>query len=358
MNTYDRNMQDIQKKTHPSLLFQDGWIGKNHSKNRIVRSATNDHLCNIDGRISDEQIALYDNLAKNNVGIIITGHFAVDEQYKTAINQPLLSDDSYIVSAKRLSDQVHRYNCLIYGQISQGGINAYDKKYDINTVEAEKLQKTISQFAEAAYRLKSAGYDGVQLHLAHRYLLANLLDNSRNRRSDKYGGTKENRFRLIREIIQAVKDRCQDFSIIVKMNATNEMLTSFDEDLLYYAKELSACGIDAIELSGPDFKEHTKSDRAYYVRQALLIKESIDIPVILVGGLSDKETMESVLAQGIDYVSCCRPFICQPDYVTRLLSGQESSPCVSCWSCVKNYKKTYKNCIYLEENQKIKEIFG
>ncbi|MBO4887140.1 MAG: NADH:flavin oxidoreductase [Firmicutes bacterium] len=341
------------------LLFTEGRIGKKRAKNRIVRSATNDHLANLDGTISDEQVALYETMAKNHVGTIITGHFGIDENHKAAINQPLLTDDRFIAGAKRLADAVHLYGSLIYGQLSQGGIKCYDRPFDINTVSVDELEKTVGQFADAAFRLKQAGYDGAQIHLAHGYFLANVLDDTVNLRTDAYGGSPENRFRLVGEILEAVREKCgEDFSVIVKLSANNEQLTPYDDTLLYYAKKLAECGIDAIELSGSNFSKFPRDASKYFLREALLIKEQVDLPIILVGGVSEKTAMEEVLAQGIEFVSCSRAFICEPEFVTNLMNGAEKSRCVKCWGCFRLYNTKHKNCVFLKESEQLKKVFG
>lgn len=340
-------------------IFQKGKIGSRITKNLIVRSATNDHLANIDGTISNEQVNLYQILAKNNVGTIITGHFGVSEKYKAAINQPLLSDDKYITGAKQLVDVAHSHGAIIYGQISQGGLNAVYNKFDINAVTIKELEETVEQFISAAIRLEHAGYDGVQVHLAHDYFLANVLDNTINNRNDKYGGNDENRFRLVKEILTGIKEQCgKNFDVLVKLSVNNVKLSDYDNILIYYTKNLQDCGIDAIELSGANFKKFERTQGNYYLREALLLKQTVSIPIILVGGVSERKYMDEAISKGIDFVSCARAFICEPEFVTNLIAGKEKSRCIKCWQCFKLYNSKYKNCVFLPESKQLRQIFS
>lgn len=340
------------------MLFTEYKIGTKKTKNRLVRSATNDHLSHMDGTVSEESILLYETLARSEVGTIITGHFAVSEQYKTAPNQPLLTDDRFIASAKRIPDAVHKFECIVIAQISHGGLNAYNKEFDVNKVSYEELHGTIDEFASAALRAKKAGFDGVQVHLAHGYLLANVLDNTVNKRTDIYGGSRENRFILIKEIILAIRERCgDDFTVLVKLSVNNMELSSYKEELNYYAKQLELCGVDAIELSGSEFMKHEKGDKKYYLQEAVFVKGNINLPVILVGGMSNRNDIEEALASGIDMIALSRAFICEPDYAITLKNNYRESKCIRCFSCLKIYKSLFKNCIFHSESEQLKELY-
>lgn len=339
------------------MLFTETHTRNNTFANRLVRSATNDHLSNMDGTVSDEQTALYEEMAKAGTGLIITGHFAVSERYKTAVNQPLLSDDRFIAGAAGLSDAVHRHGGMIYAQISHGGLKALEP-LDINEAAENELDEIACEFADAAVRVQKAGYDGVQIHLAHGYFLANVLDDSVNLRNDEYGGSSEGRFRLVRRIIEETRRRVgRDYDIAVKISGGNMKGTYYDDTLKYYAEELEKCGTDIIEVSGTDFNIRKPADCEYYTREALLVKENVGIPVIVTGGMSSLESAESALASGLDMVGLARAFICEPDFARKLREG-EKSKCLRCNQCYKLYNKTYKNCILREPEPKHRELFG
>ncbi len=374
-------------------LFREFKLGSKVSKNRFVRSATNDHLSDPDGMLTEEQQDLYEELAWNDVGLIITGHFGVSERYKTAFNQPLMSDDRFIPRAKVMADTAYYYGSLLYGQLSHGGLKAWKEPFDINKATKEELGEVAEQFASAAGRLAKAGFDGVQVHLAHGYLLSNVLDDTVNHRADEYGGSDENRFRLVKEIIDAIKGSCPaDFGILIKMNANDESCLAreqtaapersalssnsgnaagndsdlvscgpaarYDSHLVSYAKMLEACGVDGIELSGADFFCRDRNDRKYFLRQAILVKSAVDIPVILVGGIASLEDMEEVIDSGIDMVAMSRPFITEPDLIPKLKSGRQSeSRCLHCNSCYRIHATKHKNCVFLPESEKLGELY-
>ena len=366
-------------------LFEEFRLGSKVSKNRFVRSATNDHLSDPDGMLTEEQQDLYEELAWNDVGVIITGHFGVSERYKTAFNQPLMSDDRFIPRAKTMADTAYYYGSLLYGQLSHGGLKAWTEPFDSNKATAEELDEVVDQFASAAERLAKAGFDGVQVHLAHGYFLSNVLDDTVNLRTDEYGGSDEKRFRLVKEVIEAIKARCpSDFGILVKMNANDESCLAkdsgadknaesclaknggadknakrYDGHLISYAKMLEACGVDGIELSGADFFCRRGADRKYFLREAKLVKSAVNIPVILVGGIASIEDMEEVLDSGIDMVSMSRPFITEPDLIPKLRDNKQSeSRCLHCNKCFRIHATQYKNCVFLPVSEKLEELYS
>lgn len=339
-------------------IFTEGKIGKLILKNRIIRSAANDHLGDPSGTISSEQISLYENLAKNHIGMIITGHFGVSAEYRAAFNQPLISDDSFISSAVLLAESVHRHDGLICGQISHAGAKSTGRPFDINSASAKDLAAVIPQFSRAAKRLQRAGYDGVQIHLAHGYLLSDVLDNTVNRRTDQYGSSPENRFRLVRDVLTAVRETCgDDYCVIVKLNSNNRTLSDYDDTLKFYASELEKCRVDAIELSGWNFYDFPSEAESYFLREALMLGKTVRIPLIPVGGFSSKAAIENALDAGADFVSCCRAFLCDPDFVTKLMSGEVRGRCTSCGQCRTLYKTKYRNCIYHPESAALRKLF-
>ena len=341
------------------MLWEPYIIGAHRAKNRLVRSATNDHLGNLDGSLSEEQFDLYETLAESGLGTIITGHFGVDAECRADKCQPLVTEDRFLPGLREMAARVHAHDALLCGQLSQAGLSGYARPFDINAAGHGQLAAIRDKFAAGAERLARAGFDGVQIHLAHGYFLANVLDDTVNLRTDEYGGSDENRFRLVREITEAVRAAVPtDFGLIVKLSATNVALAPYDGHLLYYAGKLKKLGVEAIELSGSDFARRDRAEHAYYLREALLVKERVDIPVILVGGMDKMSVMESALEQGIDMVSLCRAFICEPDFARKLRGGAERSECLHCWKCFRLYKTAYKNCPFLPESQRLKELYG
>ncbi len=196
------------------------------------------------------------------------------------------------------------------------------------------IEELVGAFAAAAGRAKAAGFDGVQIHAAHGYLLSQFLSPAFNRRPDDYGGSIQNRSRIHVEILHAIRRVAGgDYPVLVKLNCrdfTENGLTL--EDSIIAAGLLADAGLDAIELSGglltsrklsPSRPRIDSEDKETYFREELrAVKKQIRIPLILVGGNRSFEVVERLVAEGsADYISMSRPFICEPDLVARWQAG-------------------------------------
>jgi 2,4-dienoyl-CoA reductase-like NADH-dependent reductase (Old Yellow Enzyme family) len=318
-------------------------------KNRIVRSATHCFLGTKEGAMTEVEYAMYQELAANDVGLIITGHCSVSPIGMANEDQTAIYDDVFIPQLKKLHSIVSKYNAKIIAQISHAGPRAVNHD-DLAGPSAAELKKgksarelTLDEIAQikvdfinAAYRVKESGLDGIQLHAAHSYLLSQFIDKTFNHRTDAYGGTIENRFRLTREIIAGIKEKCgEEFPVFIKIN--NDSRTDddgYEQDLLYMLQELSKLGAEAVELSGADFISQPRTATTYYVERIAKMKKAVPaLPIILVGGVRSLVDIDKVLDSGIDMVSLSRPFICEPDIIQRLLNGQEKSKCLNCSKC-------------------------
>lgn len=335
-------------------------IGNVEIKNRIARSATNDHLGNKDGTVSEAQLDMYDELARNNVGMIITGHMCVSERNRADAAQNLICDDKFIEGNVKVSETIHKHGGAVYGQISHSGSKGYLEAVDVNELTLEQIDEIVGQFVSGAKRLEEAGFDGVQVHMAHGYFLSSVLDNTSNLRTDEYGGSDENRMRMPARIIKGIKDTCgENFSVIVKMNTNNAQGGEYARTLINYAKALEELGVDALELSGFGFNSQPRENSEYYLDAALTVKQNVNIPVILVGGIYSGSGIESVLEKGMDMVSMSRPFIAEPDFITKLINGEKDEcKCLRCNGCYKVFAKAYKRCVLGGENAQLVKNFG
>ena len=190
-------------------------------------------------------------------------------------------------------------------------------------------------FGKAAARAQEAGFDGVQIHAAHGYLLSEFLSPFYNRRNDQYGGSVENRARLLLEVAHNIRDKVGDrFPVMVKMNSEDFVTGGLTvEEMLEVASILESAGIDAIELSGGtrysgDYmpvrpgRLDTENMEVYYLEAARKFKERVKVPLMLVGGIRSYAVAERIIREGIaDYVSLSRPLIREPDLVNRWKSG-------------------------------------
>jgi 2,4-dienoyl-CoA reductase-like NADH-dependent reductase (Old Yellow Enzyme family) len=334
--------------------------------NRLVRSATWEGLGDSDGRVNERVIEVYRRLAEGEVGLIITGYLAVRLDGRQHATQLGVDRDDLIGGLAELAAVVHKHGGTVVGQIVHCGGQAVRAASDGRDPVAPSavaspgypevprelsvagIRDLVRCFAQAAGRLRSAGFDGVQLHGAHGYLLAQFLSPLRNQRTDDYGGSLDNRARFAREVMAAVRAEVgADWPVMIKLNAHDFLEGSTTEqDSTFLAGALAAAGIDAIEVSGGTggsgklgaARRHieTADDEAYFLPQARAIRAAAPgVPLMLVGGMRSLETIEAVLASGVaDYIAMARPLIREPGLPARWAAGdRRRAACVSCSGC-------------------------
>ncbi len=346
-------------------MFDKTKINHMELKNRFVRSATWEGLANSDGSCSGKLADLMLELAKGQVGLIITSHAYVTQNGQAGIKQLGIYSDQLISSYIEMVEKIHREGSKIIMQIAHAGGRApiqltksqplvpssLEIKDYVRCREMTKAEifQTIKDFKKAAVRAKKSGFDGVQIHAAHGYLLSQFLSPFFNKRKDEYGGSIENRARLILEILQAIRSELgKQFAILIKINSDDFIEDGFAQsEMIQVSAMLESAGIDAVELSGGTSlslnkysssrvgKIDSKEEEVYYRDAAKLYKEKISVPLILVGGIRSyrvaKELIEKELA---DYISLCRPLIREPDLVKRWKKGNtERATCISCNKC-------------------------
>lgn len=326
-------------------------------KNRIARSATYSYMHNTDGYVGGDEIGIFETLAKNQIGLILSGQLYVNPDGKISDEEPGLDDDAFLPRLRELTRAVHSHGAKTIAQINHAGarsnlhvplspseIKLADGRVTME-LTAEEIRRIEEDFFSAAFRAKEAGFDGVQVHAAHGYLLTEFLSPASNSRSDLYGGSLENRFRIVKEILSGIRDKCgMDFPVFVKINSNREDDSAYEAELGYFLNEFKAFGVTAVELSGYEWRAHKADERNYYLRRAAEMRRLADIPIMLVGGVRTLKDMEQVIESGIDMVSLCRPLICEPDLIPKLAAGQEKARCISCSKCFGLYTQTGKRC--------------
>ena len=345
-------------------LFEITKINQMKLKNRFVRSATWEGMANSDGSCNEELTDLMVELAKGQVGLIISSHAYVNPTGQAGIRQLGIYDDRLTFSYKKMVEKVHNKGSKIIMQINHAGAKApinltksrplgpspmEIKDKHCKTMTASEISQTIEDFKNAAVRAKNAGFDGVQLHAAHGFLLSQFLSPFFNKRTDEYGGSIENRARLILEILRAIRFALgKKFTVIIKLNSedfTEGGLTQ--SEMLQVAAILEQASIDAIELSGSislEISEYasvregridSKEEEVYYRDAAKLYKREIAVPLILVGGIRSYEVAKELVEnKQADYISLCRPLIREPGLIKRWQSGDiKRATCVSCNRC-------------------------
>lgn len=329
-------------------------LGNMTLKNRFIRSAVGDYV--VDGHLNEKNFEVYENLAKGNVGTIITGFALVDEVEKSA---PIFSiyDDSVIEEYKTLTDKVHKYGANIVLQIVYIGSYAMGDVTGRTTLgpsavanlnngiipkemNIEEIKSVQEKFAQAALRAKKAGFDGVEIHGAHGFLLSQFLTPYYNHRKDIYGGTIENRSRMLVETYSAIRDAVgEEYPVLAKINSTDGFEGGMTlDDCRYVCKELDRLGIDAIEVSGNWHKaSSSKKKETYFKDEATLLAKDNKAAIIVTGYNREYEKMEQLLnTNEIEYFGMARPFISEPNLVNNY--EKENSikvRCITCDGCTK-----------------------
>ena len=357
-----------------SILFEETRLINIELKNRFVRSATGDGFADPTGKVTEKQIGFFSRLAKGGVGFIITGLTAVHLKGRVAATQNSIETEEHIPGFRKLVDTVHKAGARIAVELAHGGRESarFLKENNEKAIgpsiipddpyfEHENLDMSeddilvvIDSFGEAAKRAREAGFDAVQLHGAHAYLLSQFLSPFTNHRNDCWGGTLENRLRLHKEVIRNIREKVgEDYPVLIKMGVQDGFAGGLSlEEGKKAAELLVGWGVDAIEVSqglrGKYFGEtefRTKIDtieqEAYFRNLCRCVKAVADVPVIMVGGLRSFELMEEIVMNNeADFISLCRPLIREPDLINKWLKGsRHRSRCISCNRCIEPLKK-------------------
>ena len=345
-------------------LFDQTNINELRLKNRFVRSATWMGLAAMDGTCTPDLIERMVELASGGVGLIITGHAYVQKNGQAGPRQLGIDKDEHVRGLQKLTTAVHDVGGKIVVQLSHAGI--YGAKhltgctplavsnpegansYSVKEVTVGDIEDIITRFGMAAARAKAAGFDGVQIHAAHGYLLNQFLSPAYNRREDIYGGVLENRARVIIDVICHIRQILGPiFPVLVKMNARDFLPHGLElDDSVQAGVMLEKEGVDAIEVSGGTrdsgrFKSSrsailTEADEAYFQNEARQFKARLNIPAILVGGIRSYRVAEEVIAnKSADYIAMSRPFIREPGIIKRWEKGDfGKSRCLSDRNCL------------------------
>ncbi len=351
-------------------------------KNRFIRSATWEGIAEENGYINDTVMNLYEDLAKGGAAAIITGYAFVLEEEQPNPRMFGIYNNSFVDVYKPLTEMVHTHDSKIVLQIVYGGSFTWhdvgkrtiwgpsaieNKITGVTPVEMtpENIQTLISAFGDAAKRAMSSGFDGVEIHAGHGYLLNQFLSPFFNHRTDNYGGNSDNRARIIFEIYDDIKAKTSaDYPVMIKLNCSDFMGNKgfVFEECRNLCKLLSDKGITAIEISGgPVFRapktekeptlqvEITEKD-SYFSEYAKHIANDVNCPVILIGGNRSLETMERLLNEtDIEYFSFSRPLLSEPDLINKWEKDSTVKP--RCTSCNKCFGADYNMCILNREKQ-------
>jgi 2,4-dienoyl-CoA reductase-like NADH-dependent reductase (Old Yellow Enzyme family) len=381
-------------------LFSPGKIGALELKNRMIRTASHEGLADRTGAPTEQQFEFYRKFVEGGIGLVITGYAGVMQNGKSALyRMTMIDSDDQAAGHKAMVDRIHQQGGRIVLQLAHCGSqtlssatgepmlvapspvpNRFYKERPRELTNQEIFQ-VIGSFARAAARARDAGYDGVQVHAAHGYLLSTFLSRHSNRRKDRWGGSLENRFRIVGETLRAVKQAAgREYPVLIKLNCFEtavdgmkpdecvriarmvedtgccdaiEISAGSNEDGFYMAR--GAFPAEAIlkylrpyskmnaisrffmrrlvtplkSLSQPPFRE------GYNLDAAALVKKAVSLPLITVGGMRSKGFMEAAIQEGrTDFVSLARPLLREPDLAAKFQRGEsEAAKCDNCNIC-------------------------
>jgi 2,4-dienoyl-CoA reductase-like NADH-dependent reductase (Old Yellow Enzyme family) len=338
--------------------------------NRLVRSATGEGMSDENGFPLDSLFELYEKLAQGGIGLIITGYAYISRDGRCAFSgMSGIDSDLHISRYRDLVDLVHKNGAAIAMQIVHCGRqtkaeaigtqpigpsaveDTYWKVVPREMTEGD-IERVIDDFEEAARRVKESGFDAVQIHGAHGYLVNQFLCPHTNRRRDLWGGPIGNRMRFVEEIYRRIRGKVgADFPILIKMNAQDGVQGGLTlREGLVMAEKMAAMGFDGIEVSRGisedggtevfgDAVPGGVPEQAYNRAAAREMTKRVDIPVFVVGGITDPRVMEDIVEKGdADYISMSRALIADPQFPNQIRAGsREVSRCTHCDRCLDDF---------------------
>jgi len=322
-------------------------------KNRLVRSATWEGIAKPDGSVTEEAYQIYEDLAKGGVGAIITGFTSVALHDYYFGGMMRLCDDALIPQYKRLTYIIHAEGVPVITQLALGAyyreVKGRHIQVEPDDMTAEEINYVINQFTSAAIRAEKTGFDGVQIHAAHFFFLSRFISPAVNHRTDEYGGSTENRARILLDILSGIRRAAPKLHITIKINSSDFTYGGIKEpECLAICRLLDQAGIDSVEVSGngtsvSGIKAHV--NEGYFVPAAAEIAKAVNCPVIVVGGFRSRDVMEEVLNKtDIELISLSRPLLREPDLPNKMKADPAViSKCVSCNAC---YSSQAHKCVF------------
>ncbi len=331
-------------------------------RNRIMRSATWDGTADERGEVTPDSAAIYRALASGGIGLIVTGYAFVSHPLGQANpGQYGIYNNARIAGWKKIVRTVHQQgDSRIAMQIVHAGINSgYLAQKGRETLAVSKIERVqyphramtedeilaiIDDFASAAIRVKEVGFDAVQLHGAHGYLISQFVSPLYNHRTDQWGGTPTNRRRFVLEVIRKIRKAVgDDFPILIKFGVQDDREGGMSlKEGIEACRQMVEAGIDSIEISGgvgnaPLSIKENEIDKTAFRERAAEVKKAVDVPVAVVYGIRSLTVAEDIIESGdVDMVSMCRPFIREPHLVLRWEQGDTNrAACISCAKCMR-----------------------
>lgn len=326
-------------------IFDECKFADFNLKSRVIRTGVWERETKHGGFIDSSVYERYEKIAKNEVGLIVSELFALDPKdrfYNYSANQ---NYKGFIKEYKEITEICHEYKVPILGQLApffyDDGIN---QKAEPNDLTIDGIRKLQAEIVMAAKKFSFAGFDGIQLNMAHNFYLSRFINPYFNQRTDKYGGNTYNRVRIVIEIIKLIK-QIIGCHVSVRINAADGRKNGMNlNESLNITKILSENGVDSIQITARtiSYKFGEDGNHAFLHYTDELVNE-VNVPIILGGTLRDMKTMNKILnTTNIEFLSLSKPFIAQKDFLTEWKkNGEGISRCKGCNNC---YSKKESNC--------------
>lgn len=350
-------------------LFSPFTIKSHTIKNRIVLPPiVNFGWAEEDGFVTDKHVAHYEAIAKGGTGIIIVEATCVLMDGRIFSYQLGAWSDDHIKGLKRITEACHKHDAIVLLQIQHSGLNtrkaiaekamgpSIDPTNERSYAMTVEEIKTVEQaFIDAAIRAQKAGFDGIELHGAHGYLLNQFATSALNKRNDEYGGSVENRLRLASDIIKGIRKICgDDFLIDYRMGANSPTLADGIENALYIEKQ----GIDLLHVShggatGITPEIPTNFPNNWIVFCGSEVKKHVKVPIVTVNEIKSPERAAWLINNGCtDFVAIGRDMLCDYDWVKKAQNNETIDYCISCKPQCKRFAKADSCPVVIGRNKK------
>lgn len=327
-------------------------------KNRLAKSAMSESLGTLDGHVTQGLVRLYERWADGGTGLLITGNVMIDHRALGEPHNVIVEDERDLDLLKAWASAGTRNDTQLWMQVnhpgkqSMRGLNAETvapsaipfgpelaRFFPIpRALREDEIEDIIQRYGRTAAIAKRAGFTGVQIHGAHGYLVSQFLSGLHNQRTDRWGGSPENRRRFVLEVFGEIRARVgKDFPVGIKLNSADFQKGGFsEEESLDVIRALSEAGIDHIEISGGTYeapamsgarqkavKDSTRRREAYFLAFAEKARAAVKTPLMVTGGFRSAAGMaEAISAGSVDFVGMARALAIEPDLSSRLLAGK------------------------------------
>ena len=318
--------------------------------NRIIKAPMTERIANSDHAPHSGHMNLYSAWAKGGAGLIVTGNVMVDRTYLEAPGNLVLDDTNPISAYKELASKVKRLGASIWMQLNHPGPQSPRSLTPVpiapspvparkpeffctpRALSVSEINQIVEQFAFTALTAKEAGFDGIQVHASYGYLLSSFLSPRTNQRNDQWGGSLENRARLLRTVVRAIRESTgPDFALSVRINVSDYLPNGFTmAEAIETIQWLEKDTVDLVDLSGGSYDRSISFERKYrhptredlFSKISKRVKNSVSIPVAITGTLRTGSYINSIIENGwVDAVGMARPLLCEVDFPAKLIDG-------------------------------------